>query len=133
MSDIPEGLLYTREHEWIRLEDDCGVVGITDYAQQSLSDIVFVELPEPGTLIKQNEPFGAVDSSKASSELFAPMSGEVVEVNGELEDHPELVNSDPYGRGWMVKIRLSDPAESSGLMDAAAYGRYLNAIEEEEG
>lgn len=120
----PESLKYTKDHEWISVQDGVGRIGITDYAQQQLGDVVFVELPEVGTTIRQGQSFGTIESVKAVSELFAPVSGEVVEVNGSLKDKPELVNSDPHGT-WMVAVRLSDPAEADALLDAAAYMALL--------
>lgn len=119
--NIPAELLYTAEHEWIRMEGESAVVGITDYAQDSLGDVVYVELPEVGATIEQGRPFGVVESVKAASDLFAPLTGEVVEVNALLESQPELVNSDPYGDGWMIRLRPSAPDEKASLLDAAAY------------
>ena len=104
----PEDLRYTREHEWVRVEDGVGTVGITDYAQDQLGDIVYVKLPPVGTVVRQMEPFGEIESVKAVSDLFSPVSGEVVEVNAELEERPELVNLDPYGQGWMLRVRLAE-------------------------
>lgn len=124
--NIPADLLYTDEHEWVRLEGDIAVVGITDYAQHELGDVVYVELPEVGTTVEQGEPFGVVESVKAASDLYAPVSGEVVEVNTALEDAPELVNNDPYGEGWMIKVRPSDwEVEKANLLDAEAYRRLI--------
>jgi|SRR5690606_29244759 len=120
----PDTLKYTRDHEWIRVEDGVGRVGITDFAQRQLGDVVYVDLPEPGTTVTQGQPFGTIESVKAVSELFAPVSGEVVEVNEALKDAPERVNSDPHGT-WMVAIRLSQPAEADTLLDAAAYGELV--------
>jgi glycine cleavage system H protein len=126
MSDwkIPEDLRYSEEDEWIRLDGDAGVVGLTDYAQGQLSDIVYVELPEVGETFGQGEVFGVVESVKAAADMHMPASGEVIEINDALEDAPEVVNGDPYGAGWFVKIKLSDPAELDKLMDAAAYRKY---------
>ncbi|MGI9189252.1 MAG: glycine cleavage system protein GcvH [Longimicrobiaceae bacterium] len=126
MASIPEELKYTAEHEWVREEKD-GVytVGITDYAQGELGDVVFVELPEAGAAFEHKEAFGTIEAVKAVSELYAPLSGEVVEVNGELDSDPALVNSDPYGEGWMVKIRGSDAAQLDALMDAGAYREHI--------
>ncbi|HEX7087323.1 MAG TPA: glycine cleavage system protein GcvH [Vicinamibacterales bacterium] len=120
----PDTLKYTKDHEWIRVEDGVGRVGITDFAQRQLGDVVYVDLPEPGTTVTQGQPFGTIESVKAVSELFAPVSGEVVEVNEALKDAPERVNSDPHGT-WMVAIRLSQPAETDALLDAAAYGELV--------
>lgn len=116
----PTDLQYTKDHEWIRVSGDTADIGITDYAQRQLGDVVFVELPEVGKTISAGESFGSIESVKAVSELFAPMTGEVVAVNPQLKDHPEAVNSAPHDT-WMVKIRLSDPAARGSLMDAAAY------------
>jgi glycine cleavage system H protein len=121
----PQDRLYTREHEWVKVEDQIGTVGITDYAQDQLGDIVYVQLPQVGQQVRHMEPFGEIESVKAVADLYAPVSGEVVEVNGELEDHPELVNQDPYGRGWMIKVRLSDPTELERLMTAQEYDHYI--------
>ncbi|HOH08689.1 MAG TPA: glycine cleavage system protein GcvH [bacterium] len=118
---VPEDLLYTNEHEWVRVEGDVAVVGITDYAQGELGDVVFVELPAVGTAVKQADAFGTIEAVKAVSDLFAPASGEVVEVNPLLTDAPETVNKDPYGEGWMVKVRLSSAGELESLMKADAY------------
>lgn len=119
---VPTDLLYTEEHEWTRQEGDVVVVGITEYAQDELGDVVYVELPEVGDAVEQDAPFGIVESVKAASDLFSPISGEVTEVNEKLEDAPELVNEDPYGDGWMIKIRPSDwDGERENLLDAAEY------------
>jgi len=124
--NVPADLLYTEEHEWVRLEGDVAVVGITDYAQHELGDVVYVELPEVGSTVEQGKPFGVVESVKAASDLYAPVSGEVVEVNTALEDAPELVNNDPYGEGWMIKVRPSNwEAEKANLLDAEAYRRLI--------
>jgi glycine cleavage system H protein len=116
----PTDLKYTKDHEWVRVSGDTAEVGITDYAQQQLGDVVFVELPDVGSAVTAGESFGSIESVKAVSELFAPVSGEVVEVNPRLKDHPEAVNSEPYTT-WMVKIRVSNPAASGSLLDATAY------------
>jgi len=125
--DVREGLLYTDEHEWLRVEGDTGVVGITAYAAEELGDIVFIELPAVGMRLTRAQTFGVVESVKAVSDLFAPVAGEVVETNPALAGSPELVNGDPYGEGWMVKLRLSDPAETAQLKDPAAYGEFIKA------
>jgi len=125
MATYPEDCLYTREHEWIRVEDDVGVIGITDYAQEALGDIVYVELPSVGDHFSQGEPFGNVESVKAVSELYMPVSGEIVAINEDLAESPQLVNEDPYGDGWMVKIALSDPTELETLMSASEYEEYV--------
>jgi glycine cleavage system H protein len=122
---IPGDLRYTREHEWVRVDGDLATVGITSHAADQLGDIVFVELPVPGTVVAQLATFGVVESVKAVSDLFAPIGGEVVEANAALAGAPELVNSDPFGAGWMLRIRVADPAEVDGLLDAAAYGALV--------
>jgi glycine cleavage system H protein len=127
MSNVPENLHYSKDHEWIRVEGDTGTVGITDHAQNSLGDVVYVELPKPGETFAAHETFGSVESVKAVSELFIPVAGEVVEVNETLQDEPEKVNSDPYGDGWMVRIRLSAPGEVDSLLNAAEYEDFLSA------
>ena len=119
--DIPEDLQYTEEHEWVLVEDDIAIIGISDYAQGELGDVVFVELPQVGDLIQQMEPFGTIEAVKTVADLFAPISGEVVEINTLLEDGPHLINEDPYGEGWMVKIKLSEQSELDDLLDAGAY------------
>lgn len=125
MSNIPADLLYTKDDEWIRVDGDKGTVGITDYAQDSLSDIVFLELPDVGDSFSAGETFGVVESVKAAADLHMPASGEVTAVNEDLIDSPETVNEDPYGAAWMVKITLTNPADLDDLMDAAAYETYL--------
>lgn len=122
---IPEDLKYSREHEWVRLEDDIAVVGITDYAQGELGDIVFVELPRVGTKVECLKPFGTIEAVKAISDLFSPLTGEVTEVNGDLESDSSIINSDPYGKGWIIKIRYSDSEELKGLLSAAEYGTFI--------
>jgi glycine cleavage system H protein len=126
---FPEDLRYTREHEWARKKGTALVVGITDFAQDQLGDVVFVELPAVGDVVKKGESFGVVESTKAVSELFAPVSGKVVEVNDPLTDSPETINEDPYEEGWMIAIQPSDPKELDELMDAAAYRAF---VEEQE-
>lgn len=125
MADYPAGLRYTREHEWARVEGDRARVGITGYAQEQLGDVVFVELPRVGVTVSQTQTFGVVESVKAVSDLFAPLSGEVVEVNAGLANQPELVNQDPYGEGWMIVIRLSNPTEVDALLTAPQYAEFL--------
>jgi glycine cleavage system H protein len=119
--NFPENLKYTKDHEWIQVNGDTGTVGITEHAQAELGDVVFVELPAAGKSLKQGESFGTIEAVKAVSDLYAPVSGSVVEVNGALAGAPELVNKEPYGKGWMIKVRFTTPAELSKLMDAAAY------------
>jgi glycine cleavage system H protein len=125
LSNIPEGLRYTNDHEWAKLEGRGARIGITDHAQSELTDVVYVELPKAGKVVKRGEPLGVVESVKAVSEIFAPLSGTIVEVNRSLEDHPEKVNKDPYGEGWMALLELSNPAEAESLLDAAAYRRHI--------
>jgi glycine cleavage system H protein len=123
--NYPSDLKYTKEDEWLKIEGNTGTVGITDYAQNALGDIVFVELPKPGTDVEAGKPFGTVESVKAVSELYAPASGTVVEVNNELTTAPEKVNSQPYG-AWMIKLKLKDDKELNQLMDAKAYEKYAS-------
>ncbi len=126
MSEFPSDLRYRDSHEWVRVEDDgTVVVGISDHAQGELGDMVFVELPEPGMSYDQGEACAVVESVKAASDIYAPLSGEVIGANGELEDSPELVNSDPYGEGWLFRMIPSDPSQIDGLMDAGAYAEVL--------
>jgi glycine cleavage system H protein len=128
--DIPKSLKYTEEHEWAKVEGDTALVGITDYAQNRLGDVVFVELPEIGTQVKKGEAFGAVESVKAASDIYTPLSGEVVEINGALEDHPELLNQSPYEKGWIIRIRISDTGETDGLMSSDQYTEHVAKEEE---
>jgi glycine cleavage system H protein len=123
--NYPQELKYTKEDEWLKIDGDTGIIGITDYAQNALGDIVFVELPKPGDEVSQGKSFGTVESVKAVSELYAPASGTVVEVNQELANSPEKVNSQPYG-AWMVKLKLKDNKELDQLMDAKAYEKYAS-------
>lgn len=123
--NLPEDLKYTKEHEWVRVEGDIATVGITDFAQGELGDIVYVEIETEGESLDSGETFGTVEAVKTVSDLFMPLSGEVIEVNGALEGSPETVNSDPYGEGWMVKIRLSDDSQIEGLMTAESYGAMV--------
>jgi glycine cleavage system H protein len=125
--NVPESLRYTSEHEWVRAEGPDGIVGITDFAQESLGDVVFVELPAVGTVLEQGQTFGVVESNKAVSDLYAPVSGEVVAVNEALAERPELVNEDPYGEGWLLRVRMTDAAQTKGLLDADAYGRHVES------
>ena len=120
----PPDLKYTKEHEWVRMEGDTGTVGITDYAQDQLGDIVFVDLPSAGTTVSQMQKFGEIESVKAVSELFSPVSGEVSEMNTTLADQPELVNDSPYGEGWMLRVRLSEPSEIDRLLTAQDYDEF---------
>ncbi len=118
---IPEELSYTSEHEWVALEGDLATIGITDYAQGELGDIVFVDLPKPGAATTQMQPFGAIEAVKAVSDLYAPLSGEVVEINEKLADQPELINQSPYGDGWLIKLKIKDRAELKKLLSAEDY------------
>jgi len=122
---VPKDLKYTEEHEWVHVESGLGLVGITDYAQKELGDIVFVELPQVGEQVTQSEVFGTVEAVKAVSELFAPVSGEVVGVNQKLEDTPQLINSDPYGDGWIIKIKMTDQAELDNLLSPTEYRELI--------
>ncbi|DAC43260.1 MAG TPA: glycine cleavage system protein GcvH [Candidatus Thalassarchaeaceae archaeon] len=121
MSEVPEELRYTKEHEWIRIEGGSVVIGVTDYAQNALTDVVWVELPEMGITVSSMESFASVESVKSVSEIYAPISGEVIEINEDLEDAPELINEDPYGKGWICKMSVSDASELSSLLDGATY------------
>jgi glycine cleavage system H protein len=123
----PENYRYTAEHEWVLVEGDTGTVGITDHAQEELGDIVYVDMPKVGTRVEAGKALGSVESVKAVSDIFAPVSGEVIEVNETLAETPEKLNQDPHGAGWLVKIKLSDPAEASSLMDREAYQQYAGA------
>jgi glycine cleavage system H protein len=125
--DVPDGLRYTDDHEWLRVDGGEGVVGITAYAADQLGDVVFVELPAVGARFERGKTFGVVESVKAVSDLFAPVAGEIIEVNGSLADQPELVNAEPYGSGWLVRLRLVDPTEAGALKDAAAYRELTKA------
>jgi len=127
MSKVPAELKYTREHEWAKVEGDRARIGITDFAQEQLGDVVFVELPKVGALVTAMQSFGVVESVKAVSDLFAPLSGEVVEVNGELAKTPETVNADPYGQGWMIVVKYADARELDTLMSAAEYEKLIAA------
>jgi glycine cleavage system H protein len=122
MADVPDELKYTAEHEWARLGGSTIRVGVTDYAQEALGDVVYVSLPEVGVKVSQGEAFGEVESTKSVSDLYAPVSGTVTARNDELESRPELINSDPYGEGWIVEIEVANAAQVDGLLDAAAYG-----------
>jgi glycine cleavage system H protein len=122
----PQELKYFKEHDWVRVEGDEAVFGITWFAQDSLGEIVYAELPEPGAMVTAGEPYGELESVKAVSDIYAPAGGEVVERNELLQDEPQHVNEDPYGEGWLIRVRLSDPSQLDGLMDAAAYQRFLD-------
>ena len=128
MSEIPEGLFYTEEHEYLKPAGEEGVffVGVTDYAQGELGDVVYIELPDVGASFAKMDPFGNIEAVKAVSDLFCPVAGEVLEVNASLDDDPAVVNSDPYGEGWIVKLRAEDPDQVAGLLDADAYSALIS-------
>lgn len=130
--NYPEDLKYTKEHEWVRMEGDTAVVGITDFAQDKLGSIVFIELPSPGKKYKKGETLVSVDSVKAVAEVYAPLSGEVTEANESLKENPEVINRDPYGEGWMVKLKIVDAAEITTLLDPGDYEKFV-AEEEAKG
>ena len=125
--NFPETLVYTKDHEWVRIEGDTAYVGITDFAQHELGDIVYVDINSVGKTVNQHDVFGTVEAVKTVSDLFMPVSGEVLEMNSKLDGAPELVNSDPYGDGWMVKVKMSNTAEAAGLMSAVDYKTLINA------
>ena len=129
MANVPEGLYYSKDHEWLRVEGETGTVGITDHAQHSLGDVVYVELPKAGETFAAHDTFGSVESVKAVSELFLPVACEVTEVNGSLTDEPEKVNTDPYGDGWMLRVKLSNRGEVDSLLNAAEYEDYIGSLE----
>lgn len=131
MVQIPGELKYTNDHEWVREEGDLLVIGISDYAQDSLGEIVYIELPSEGDEITKGDPFGAVESTKAVSDLYAPVSGDVMEVNEVLLDSPETINADPYGEAWMIKVKPYDPGELADLMESAGYTEYVEKEMEE--
>ena len=123
--DFPDDLKYTEEHEWVLIEDDVATIGITDFAQDQLGDVVFVELPDVGDELESGKALGVVESVKAVSDVYSPLSGEVVEINEELPDEPELLNTSPYEDGWMIKLKISDPSELDSLMDASDYQDFV--------
>jgi len=125
MANIPEGLRYSKTHEWVKLEGSVATIGITDFAQGELSDIVMVELPKAGREVKIEDSIGVIEAVKAVSDLYSPVSGKIAEVNDKLSSAPETINSDPYGEGWIAKLELADPGEVENLMDAAAYKGFL--------
>ena len=127
MANVPEDLHYSKDHEWVRVEGDVAVIGITDYAQNSLGDVVYVELPKAGDEFAANEPFGSVESVKAVSEVFTPIAGGVAQINESLADEPETVNSDPYGKGWMIRLKMSNAGEVDSLLTAAEYEDFTKA------
>ncbi len=128
--NVPDDLKYTREHEWCRIQGSRAVIGITDHAQDQLGDIVYVELPDVGDPVKKGESFGVVESTKAVSELFSPVTGKVVEVNDPLSDTPETINEDPYEEGWMIQVELANTAELAELLDAAGYQKFIEDEQE---
>ena len=125
--EFPDNLKYTKEHEWLKVEGDVAVVGITDYAQDELGDIVFIELPKAGDELTHMQPFGTIEAVKAVSDIYSPLTGQVVEVNASLEDEPMAINSDPYGDGWIIKIKFNDKSEFDNLLDANAYKELIGA------
>jgi glycine cleavage system H protein len=127
MANVPEDLHYSKDHEWVRVEGDTAIIGITDYAQNSLGDVVYVELPKVGEEFSAHESFGSVESVKAVSEIFSPVSGKVTQVNETLTDEPEKVNEDPYGQGWMIRVRMSSPGQVDSLLTAAEYEDFTKA------
>lgn len=127
MADYPDSYAYTEEHEWMSVDGDTATVGITDHAQEELGDVVYVELPDPGTRLGKGEVFGTIESVKAVSDLYAPVAGEVTEVNDGLVDQPEIVNEDPHGAAWMIKLKIEDPSDREGLLTAT---QYLEQVEE---
>ena len=130
--EFPEGLKFSKEHEWVLVEDQVAIIGITEYAEQELGDVVYVELPEVGEKIVKDDPFGAVESVKAVSDIYAPVSGTVVEVNDTLPDSPETINDDPYGDGWLIKVEMTDRDDLKDLMSAEEYAEYVEQQKAEE-
>ena len=131
--DYPEGLKYSKEHEWVLVENDVATIGISEFAQDELGDIVYVELPHVGEKISKDDPFGSVESVKAVSDIFAPISGSVIEVNDTLPDSPEIINEDPYGDGWLIKVQMTDKDELKELMSSDDYAEYVVQKKEESG
>jgi len=125
--EFPTGLRYSQEHEWVAVDGDIATIGITDYAQEQLGDVVYVELPTVGKVLNKDDTFGVVESVKAVSDIYAPVGGTVTETNADLPNAPELVNADPYGKAWMIRVRLSNPQEVNEMMDAAAYQKFVEA------
>ena len=125
--EFPTGLRYSQEHEWVAVDGDIATIGITDYAQEQLGDVVYVELPAVGKVLNKDDTFGVVESVKAVSDIYAPVSGTVTETNADLPNAPELVNADPYGKAWMIRVRLRNPQEVNEMMDAAAYQKFVEA------
>ncbi len=125
----PDNLYYTKDHEWLRLEGEEAVVGLTDFAQKQLGDIIYVDLPQPGRVLEAHQAIGSVESVKSVSDVYSPVSGEVVAVNPELAQTPDLINKDPYGQGWIVRLKIKDKSELNNLMKAADYEKYLEGLE----
>ena len=125
--EFPTGLRYSQEHEWVAVDGDIATIGITDYAQEQLGDVVYVELPAAGKVLNKDDTFGVVESVKAVSDIYAPVGGTVTETNADLPNAPELVNADPYGKAWMIRVRLSNPQEVNEMMEAAAYQKFVEA------
>jgi glycine cleavage system H protein len=130
MANVPEDLHYSKDHEWVRVEGDQAIIGVTDYAQNSLGDVVYVELPKAGDKFAASEPFGSVESVKAVSEVFTPIAGAITSINESLADEPEKVNSDPYGDGWMIRLKMDNPGEVDSLLTAAEYEDFTKAESE---
>ena len=130
MANVPEDLHYSKDHEWVRVEGDQAIIGVTDYAQNSLGDVVYVELPKAGDKFAASEPFGSVESVKAVSEVFTPIAGSITSINESLADEPEKVNSDPYGDGWMIRLKMDNPGEVDSLLSAAEYEDFTKAESE---
>jgi len=126
----PEANKYSKDHEWIKIEGDVGTIGITEFAQKQMGDVVYVEMPETGTELEENQTFGVIESVKAVSDMYSPISGEVVEVNEALNDAPELVNEDPHGKGWIMKIKIKDPAELEEMMSFSDYEKFLSGLDD---
>jgi glycine cleavage system H protein len=129
MSNIPENLKYSKDHEWVKAEGETAAIGITDYAQHALGDVVYIDMPRVGDKLAAHEAFGSVESVKAVSEIFTPIAGEIVEVNDALNDTPEAVNNDPYGEAWMIKVKMDNPGDADGMLSAEEYEEYLSSVE----
>jgi len=130
--EVPEDLLYTRDHEWVKVEKKTAVIGITDYAQKKLREIIYIEMPNVNTKVRQREVLGTIESVKSTSDIYSPVSGKIVEVNSKLLDNPELLNDSPYREAWIARIEMADPIELEKLMDADEYLRYIEGLEEEK-
>lgn len=128
MANIPENLRYSKDHEWVAVDGDTATIGITDYAQHSLGDVVYIDMPRVGDKFMTHEAFGSVESVKAVSEIFTPVGGEVTDVNNDVNDSPESVNNDPYGAGWMVKVKMDNPGEADAMLSSIEYEEYLSTI-----